>query len=141
MSRLLRLLALASVVLATVVATAPGVGAHEERESQFPDQGAAIPVYRPFDEAIPHLVVCKDESAAKIEAMPEGELKSLNEHLLAECEFEHIQAAVDAVTEQGTNIYVLPGVYREDPSRPEPSCGADYPNPCPTRRRSSVRRC
>ncbi|MDX1658479.1 MAG: right-handed parallel beta-helix repeat-containing protein [Nitriliruptorales bacterium] len=131
MSRMLRLLALASLVLTTVVVSASGVTAHEERESQFPDQGLDIPVYRPFDEEIPHLVVCKDESEAAIEAMPDGELKTLNEHLWDECKFEHIQDAVDAVEQQGTNIYVLPGLYREDPSRPEPACGSDYEEPVP----------
>ena len=41
--------------------------------------------------------------------MKNAEVKALNEQLLAACTFQHIQAAVDAVKKQGTNIYVLPG--------------------------------
>ncbi len=111
----------ALVVLAGVWPAA----AHEERESIFPDQNAPVPIYRPFDEAIPHLVVCKPDSAERIARIGDPALREHNEHLLAECGFEHIQAAVDAVTTRGTNIYVLPGVYREEPSW-DPPCAESY---------------
>ena len=100
-----------------------------------------LPVYRPPSSAqtAERLVVCKRagdmdtpigaDSAARIAAMPAGVLKAFNEELLAECVgapdedgvragsgFAHLQAAVDAVTLRRTNIYVLPGIYREEPS-------------------------
>ncbi|HXG28314.1 MAG TPA: hypothetical protein VNJ47_05625, partial [Nevskiales bacterium] len=90
------------------------------------------PTYRPLHDAsgnllqTPRLVVCKkpgdegvaagQDSAARIAKMPTGALKTANQKLLNECQFEHLQAAVDAVTVRGTTIYVLPGVYREQPS-------------------------
>jgi hypothetical protein len=42
--------------------------------------------------------------------------------LLARCDYEHVQDAVDAVPRRGTTIYVLPGVYEEEPYRTAPAC-------------------
>jgi hypothetical protein len=109
------------VVLAMVTPAA----AHEERESQFPAGTGTAPTYRPFDEATPRIVVCKADSPTRIAAIADPTLRALNERLLAECAHEHLQAAVDAVTARGTNIYVLPGRYREEPSW-DPPCTADY---------------
>ena len=114
---------LAAVLLATVPATV--AGAHEERRSEFPSGAGTVPVHRSIDEAAAVLVVCKPDSAERIGAIADAELRSFNERLLAECGFEHLQAAVDAVTTQGTNIYVLPGHYREEPSW-SPPCTEDY---------------
>jgi hypothetical protein len=111
-----RILAALAATAALVVTTAGTAVAHEERDSLFPDGSGTVPVARDYDPARPHLVVCKPESAAAVAAMPAGPVKALNEELLAKCGFAHIQAAVDAVTVEGTNIYVLPGVYREEPS-------------------------
>ena len=119
--------AAAAACLMTLAGGTPAL-AHEERESTFPDGTGTTPVARAYDPAGQNLVVCKkagDESAAKIAAMPAGPVKTWNEALLAECEYEHIQAAVDAVTTQGSNIYVLPGVYREEPSW-NPPCAEGY---------------
>lgn len=100
--------------------------AHAERKSQFPSGTGKVPTYRPFDEARPRVVVCKkDQSPALIEQIADPALKAFNAKLLAECKFEHIQAGVDAVTAQGTNLYVLPGVYREEPSY-APDCTKGY---------------
>ena len=99
--------------------------AHEERESVFPPGTGTTPSYRPFDEARPRLVVCKPESKDLVKAIADPALRSLNQRLLAECGFAHIQAAVDAVKTRGTNIYVLPGTYREEPSH-NPPCAKDY---------------
>jgi hypothetical protein len=99
--------------------------AHEERESLFPDQGAEVPTYRPFDASAPHLVVCKDDSPERIAEIDDPRLRAFNRQLLAECDFEHIQAAVDAVSVAGSNIYVLPGLYREEPSV-EAACAQEY---------------
>ena len=114
----------AAAALLTGAAASPAL-AHEERESVFPPGTGSTPTYRPFAEATPRLVVCKPESAAVIAAMTDPALKALNERLLGECSFEHMQAAVDAVTTRGTNIYVLPGTYREEPSH-NPPCARDY---------------
>lgn len=114
---------LASALLLVLTAV-PGL-AHEERESRFPPGDGTVPTYRPFDPDAPRLVVCKDDSPSRIQAMQDPEVRSFNEGLLPECEFEHLQAAVDAVETAGTNIYVLPGQYREEPSW-DPPCADDY---------------
>jgi parallel beta helix pectate lyase-like protein len=93
--------------------------AHAERPVQFPAGTGRVPVYRkPL--ATPRLVVCKPESARLIRSYT-GWQRTLNERLLAECKYRHIQAAVNAVAKRGTTIYVLPGTYREEPSRAAPS--------------------
>lgn len=126
--------------LALVVPYA-AVQAHAERKSFFPEDriNAAPhpkrvlnekgqPQYRPLlpTPALPRLVVCKkpgnegvaagQDSASRIKRFATGALKTVNEQLYRECAFEHLQAAVDAVQERGTTIYVLPGVYLEQPS-------------------------
>lgn len=99
-------------------------GAHGERETFFPEPPGEVPTYRAKVKE-PFLVVCKDDSGDRIREM-RGPLLGMNQRLLARCDFEHIQQAVDAVTEPDTTIYVLPGVYREEPSRaePDPDCAA-----------------
>jgi hypothetical protein len=110
----------AFAALCTFLLTAGGVAfAHEERESLFPAGTGSTPTYRAFDADAPHLVVCKRDSASRIAQMADESSKAFNARLLGECGFEHIQAAVDAITERGTNIYVLPGEYREEPSHDE----------------------
>lgn len=113
--------------IAGALAPAPA-SAHEERRSFFPQERHERPTYRPL---LPtpqeqRLVVCKkpgdegvgpgEDSASRIEAMEDGPLKSANRQLLFGCQYEHLQAAVDAVSTRGTTIYVLPGLYREQPS-------------------------
>lgn len=105
---------LVTALLVAVSMLAP-VGAHEERASQFPPGDGKVPTYRTTAEAAEVLVVCKPDSAERISRIT-GQLRAFNQQLLAQCGFDHIQAAVDAVTVRGANIYVLPGVYREEPS-------------------------
>ena len=101
-----------------------GIGsAHEEREAFFPAGDGTVPAYRSAP-AIPRLVVCKPDSADRIAALP-LDLRVLNLALLDECAFTHVQAAVDAVTQRGTTIYLLPGIYREEPSREPPGPGCN----------------
>lgn len=108
--------------------------AHAERTAFFPQERVPKrPDYRPLLDASgnpslqsPRLVVCKkrgdegvaagDDSATRVSRMAKGGLKRANEQLLKECQFRHLQAAVDAVQARGTTIYVLPGLYREQPS-------------------------
>lgn len=116
-----RLAVLSAVALAVSLLGVAPAGAHRERETTFPEPPGEVPSYRPPVRS-PYLVVCKDDSADRIAAL-RGRLRGLNQRLLARCGYEHIQAAVDAVTEPGTTIYVLPGVYREEPSRAAPAPG------------------
>jgi hypothetical protein len=115
----------ATGALVTGMLAGPPALAHEERESFAPDYEGAVPTYRELDEASDVLVVCKPDSRDRIMAFADRRLRAFNLRLLADCGFEHIQAAVDAVEAPGTNIYVLPGVYREEPSR-EAACAQDY---------------
>ena len=119
---LVTVLAAGAVMLVGAAGTA---SAHEERESQFPSGNGTTPTYRPFSEATPRLVVCKPDSRQRIARIADPRLRAFNQRLLGECRFEHLQAAVDSVNKQGTNIYVLPGVYREEPSH-NPPCTRDY---------------
>jgi len=125
MSSVRRFLALTAAVTMLVVAGASGAQAHEERKSVFPPGALTTPTYRTYDASKPHLVVCKPTSGAAIKAMTDPKVRALNETLLPKCAFSHIQAAVDAVKAKGTNIYVLPGVYREEPSW-APPCTKGY---------------
>ncbi len=120
-----RLLGLAMAATLLLLVGATGAYAHEERKSQFPPGPGTTPTYRPYDAAKPHLVVCKPESRQRIKAMTDPAVKALNTALLPQCAFQHIQAAVDAVKTRGTNIYVLPGTYREEPSW-APPCTKGY---------------
>jgi hypothetical protein len=115
----------AAVAAVAVLVVAVPASAHQERESQFPAGVGRTPAYRPFAEATPRIVVCKPDSGNRVASIAEPAARAFNERLLDECRFEHIQAAVDAVEARGTNIYVLPGLYREEPSQ-APPCTKDY---------------
>lgn len=116
----------ALVALALVHSTT--AGAHAERVSFYPQNRHGVPAYRPMLPVpqSPRLVVCKkpgdegvavgDDSASRIARFNDDALRQVNLGLLAECQFEHIQAAVDAVKHRGTTIYILPGLYLEQPS-------------------------
>jgi hypothetical protein len=120
------LVVLLAVVLGAVVA-APAAG-HNEREAVFPDGSGSVPQYRPMI-ADPHLVVCSRESARRIARIDDTSLRKANQALFPECRFNHIQDAVNAVTQPNTTIYVLPGEYREDPYRAEPECAEQFEEP------------
>jgi hypothetical protein len=115
-------LLVASLAVAVIGAlTAPRALAHNEREAFFPDGSGTVPVYRPMLSS-PNLVVCKDDSRARIGRIENPALRATNLELAEKCRFKHIQAAVNAVKKRGTTIYVLPGVYRENPYRVRPKC-------------------
>jgi hypothetical protein len=105
---------IAAVILALALpAVAP---AHHERPVEFPDPSiGSVPSYRTIG---PALVVCKPDSRARI-AQLTGAARRRSLALLPQCRYEHVQAAVDAA-QPGTRILVLPGVYREEPSRAAP---------------------
>jgi hypothetical protein len=119
------------VALALIAGLVVGSGiasGHSEREASFPDGTGEVPTYRPMISK-PNLVVCKKDSAKRIKRIKNDKLRRQNRKLLAKCKFKNIQPAVDAVTKKGTTIYVLPGVYRERPSRKQPACAEGLPQP------------
>ena len=130
MSRLVRFGMFAVMLVLAMTVLAGSAAAHEERDTEYPTYDGEVPDYRTFDEAAEVVVVCKPDSEERIAGIDDDELRAFNEKLLALCEFEHIQAAVDEIRENGpaggrVNLYVLPGRYLEEPSR-NPGCGAGY---------------
>jgi hypothetical protein len=112
-------------MVAAVLLVAAPAGAHEERDSEFPPGNGSVPVHRSLEQAADVLVVCKPDSGDRIAAIADPAVRQRNLELLDRCAFKHLQAAVDAVDTQRTNIYVLPGVYREEPSW-NPTCASEY---------------
>src|SRR5919106_650444 len=116
---------LAALIIALV---APAALAHPERQAHFPDGSVgAVPKYRKTAEQI--LTVCKRDSARRIRRTFDGGLEQRRLRQLKKCRFRHIQAAVNAAR-NGAIIRIMPGVYREEPSRrapePDPACANDY---------------
>ncbi len=73
-----------------------------------------MPVYRTDG---PELVVCKPDSLDRVQHYPAEKLRAMV-HLFGHCQdkgFEHLQDAVNAVTEPGTRILMMPGLYQEEP--------------------------
>lgn len=117
--------------LASIVALASGLLvagggaalAHEERPVSFPDGTGSVPVLRQGE---PDLLVCKTDKAdfeRRIANFP-ADLKTRNVDLFAKCQengVRHLQEAVDRVNRPGMTIAILPGLYREEPSRPAPT--------------------
>jgi hypothetical protein len=101
--------------------------AHAERPAYFPDPAAgSVPAYRDTGRS---LVVCKPDSEERITRELTGDLQRKNLELLKRCRSRHIQAAVDDAR-NGDRILILPGIYREEPSReapdPDPVCKDMY---------------
>jgi hypothetical protein len=108
---------LALVALALLIpASAFG---HAERFSYYPDHTRGkVPKYRTTG---PSLVVCKSDSGSRIRKMGGSRaLRGKNLALLERCKYRHIQAAVNAA-HNDYRIMVLPGVYKEEPSRKVPN--------------------
>jgi hypothetical protein len=127
-------------LLLVVAAAAPAI-AHRERQIESPPRPGPVPnLDRKHAKT---LVVCKASSKPTKTAWREIQqrLKTAtgddlaraktdeaawkrNNRLFAKCRYEHIQEAVNAAGND-TLILVLPGVYREEPSRlvPETACG------------------
>src|SRR5215211_2917609 len=110
-------------VVTIALAFVPSAMGHVERPTRFPDPSTGrVPTYLTGG---PVLVVCKQDSRDRILRSLDGELRQTNLALLEQCRFRHIQEAVNAAANQ-TRILVLPGVYREEPSRqapyPDPAC-------------------
>src|SRR5690554_887035 len=115
-------------VAAGIVLTlfAPIAVAHEEREVDLPDGTGSVPEHRAPDEATETLLVCGADAAEFEERIADfpADLRQRNLDLVEPCQdggLRTIQGAVDAVSGPGPNIYLLPGEYHEEPSRPEPT--------------------
>ncbi|GAA3445548.1 right-handed parallel beta-helix repeat-containing protein [Planomonospora venezuelensis] len=97
--------------------------AHEERPVTFPDGTGSVPQRRTSE---PDLLVCKTDRAdfeKRIAGFP-ADLRRRNLELFERCRekgYRHLQEAVDRVDRAGMNIAILPGVYLEEPSQPEPA--------------------
>jgi hypothetical protein len=138
------------VVLALLALPAAAL-AHPERPTQYPDAAKGkVPAYRTTG---PSRVVCKPESRKLVRREFRKAPKRLRSRLAAlkRCRYHDIQAAVDAAR-NGDRILVMPGTYREEPSRRtrhnDPACGPlidpgdghgqyvlyDYHLKCPTSR-------
>lgn len=111
-----RLAALVLSALTAFAVLASGAQAHEERSSTWPTYPASVPQYRSTG---PSAVVCKPDSRVRILHHTRGATRRLNLRLLKRCRFRDIQRAVNKAR-NGTRILVLPGVYRELPSRRKP---------------------
>ena len=132
-------------VLALTVSTSAAFG-HAERPSYYPNFDPIAKKYDPAPEIGPAgsvpkyrgkgiaIVVCKADSGQRIRALPrktrrERAVRRRNLAYRRHCRFRHIQQAVNAAR-NGTRILVLPGVYKEEPSRaepnPDPKCNGMY---------------
>ncbi len=128
----MRSLVVSVFTVAAMAALPAAAGAHAERLTYFPDPAkGSVPEYRTDG---PARVVCKPDSAARLRRSYEGggnrAVAELRERLalLEDCRYRHIQEAVDAA-KSGDRILLMPGVYREGPSRRvpdrDPRCAAD----------------
>lgn len=112
---------LPTLVLGLALLAPLPAGAHPERKSFIPSGKGEVPTYRTTG---PRLLVCKPgESLALIQKLP-APFRGRNLALYREClrsGFEHLQDAVNAVREQGSRIFMLPGVYREKPYTAKPT--------------------
>src|SRR4051812_24242372 len=104
--------------------------AHPERLTAFtwPVEGK-VPTYRTSG---PSNVVCKANSGKLLRKSFKGAALKKRLKMLNRCAFHDIQAAIDKA-KSGYRILILPGVYKEQPSRRvpfgapgEPPCKDDY---------------
>ena len=124
----LRPWALAGLGAALVLFPA-GARGHFERPGHFPDPAADTSVSPPAGGAVPGyrrrggraLVVCRRSSLRRASRLGANRRQMRrNRRLYRRCRFRHIQAAVSAAR-NGDRVLVLPGVYRERPSRLRPT--------------------
>ncbi len=119
------------LLLLLVAVVVPGTAtAHPERTSVFPDHTKGKrPQLRSSGTA---RVVCKPDSARRIRRAFRGKRRAAQRDkrlaLLKRCRYRHIQAAVNA-SRSRNRVLVMPGVYREEPSRRvpynDPKCSGD----------------
>ena len=115
--------ALGCAALCALVLLPGRAEAHAERATYFPDHRLGeVPAYRSRG---PSHVVCARDSRARIDRSWAGNgpkrrrVRMLRLRLLTRCRFRDVQAAVEA-SRSGDRILIMPGVYREEPSRRVP---------------------
>uniref|UniRef100_UPI000DE291EB right-handed parallel beta-helix repeat-containing protein n=1 Tax=Nonomuraea lactucae TaxID=2249762 RepID=UPI000DE291EB len=119
----LRRIAIAAAITFGLLLPGGAALAHEERPVTLPDGSGSVPALRAGE---PDLLVCKpDESdfERRVAAFP-AELRRRNLALFERCRregFRHLQQAVDRVDRPGMTIAILPGLYREEPTRGAPT--------------------
>ena len=125
----------ALAVLALIAVAAGTAWGHAERPVEYPNPAAgSVPELRKTGKA--H-VVCKRGSRRRLRSIYRGNKRVLRARLrlVKRCRYRHIQSAVDAAR-NGHRILVLPGVYREKPSRavptPDPRCKGMVTDPLTT---------
>jgi hypothetical protein len=114
------------------------VFAHAERPSYYPSFnvqekkfGPALGEVPKYRSKGPSRVVCKSDSRTRVRRIFRANPRLLRKRLamLRRCRYHEIQAAVDAAR-NGDRILLMPGVYREEPSRaarePAPECADLY---------------
>ena len=119
-----RLAGVLSAALAVLLLLPTVASAHGEREASFPDGNGVTPGLLLTG---PTLLVCKADSPRLFVTLPTS-VRERNERLYEQCMeegYRHIQEAVDAVQVKDTRILVLPGVYKEQPSRRAAAAGCD----------------
>ncbi|GIH79773.1 right-handed parallel beta-helix repeat-containing protein [Planobispora longispora] len=122
MRPLRRVMTVAALTLGLLLPVSAAL-AHEERPVTFPDGTGSVPAHRTGE---PDLLVCKTDRAdfdKRIANFP-ADLKQRNLELFERCQdkgYRHLQEAVDQVDRAGMDIAILPGVYLEEPSQPEPA--------------------
>ncbi len=116
------ILIVAAIAGLAALALPSAAGAHSERATFFPDinQGD-FPVYRTEGSSI---VVCRPNSRQLIARIRDNAVRRENTKLLKRCIFYNIQRAVD-LAGNDTRILVLPGEYRENPSRGPAPAGCE----------------
>ena len=110
-------------LLALLVAIPSAALGHAERATFYPERSVGeVPEPRTTGRT---LIVCKSDSAKRIRSSWKGKGAKRTKQrravskLVSKCRFRHLQQAVDAAT-TGSRILMLPGVYREEPSRAQP---------------------
>lgn len=120
--RIRRVLGVVATSSAIIMLGTQAAWAHDEREVTLPDGSGSVPEYRTAEQATETLLVCgsdADDFGQRIANFPD-DLKQENDALFQQCQddgFTSIQDAVDAVSQPGANIYLLPGIYTEEASR------------------------
>src|SRR5689334_5836759 len=122
MRRLTSTIAALGAALLTLGPAMPAA-AHDEREVTPPDGSGSVPTYRAQG---PALLVCKTDKGdfdKRIVTFAD-DLKAADTALWNQCQtsgYRNLQEAVNAASQPGTNIKILPGVYLEEPSLAEPT--------------------
>ena len=116
------------LLVALVLLGAGPASGHPERKAHYPNgDTGSVPKYRATAGQV--LTVCKKGSAKRIRRTFKGRKERTRLRQLRKCRFRNIQTAVDRAS-NGAIIRIMPGVYKEQPSRrapePDPRCAKHY---------------